>query len=288
MSLVMQVSASVPLGSEMVGWRAAKPVRSVVKRVRFLPSKRHSDGPVQLTDLTLSPVYPLSGSDHRSPLERDTPRSFSPPATQVPLKAAEHWIASNLPTSFKRPQPKPASRLANQVPALPTATHAVWAQVMASRFNVPSGRRSQAPVLDDSEVVLSATGVPLARPTHTSLIGHARADTVTALGNGFARPHSLSGTDSDMKWPRPSVAVHRVALSHARASMPLPVAAGRSTSVTFVRSMTALLPSDLPPTATQVCGAGQTTRRYDAGVLGMSSASQLRPSSRERQTPPAG
>ena len=59
-----------------------------IRRYRNMVPPRMS--PVQLIDLMLSPEYPLNGSDHSSPADRETPRSFSPPATQLPLSAPPH------------------------------------------------------------------------------------------------------------------------------------------------------------------------------------------------------
>src|ERR1700680_4394618 len=46
--LVMQVRASVPAGSVVVGWRPLKVLKSLVRIVRVLPKNRQSDGPMQL------------------------------------------------------------------------------------------------------------------------------------------------------------------------------------------------------------------------------------------------
>jgi hypothetical protein len=87
---------------------------------------------------------------------------------------------------------------------------------------------------DDSEVVRSASDS--LSPMQTLAIGRASDDTRASFGNSFGRPQPLSGIDSDMNWPpRPSVAVQRVAESHASARIPLPVLTGRATAVTRSR-----------------------------------------------------
>src|SRR5260370_27758061 len=62
--LVMQVSASVPLGSVVVGWRPLKVLKSLVRIVRVLPKNKQSDGPLHVTDFIFRPRTPLTGSGH--------------------------------------------------------------------------------------------------------------------------------------------------------------------------------------------------------------------------------